>query len=65
MNNEDFNRLEQLFFQFCCEIKEDSRKFKDEIKEEFQHQLTVQREDFQKQFAFVGEGFQMLSEKIT
>ena len=35
-----------------------------DIKREFQHQLTVQREDFQKQIAFVGEGFQMLSEKM-
>ena len=53
MDNTDVTKIEGMLIDF-----------KDEIKGEFQHQLTVQREDFQKQLAFVGEGFQMLSEKL-
>ena len=41
MNNEDFNRLEQLFFKFSSEIKNDSQKFKDDIKQDF---LTLKSE---------------------
>ena len=53
MDNTDVTKIEGMLIDF-----------KDEIKGEFQHQLNVQREDFQKQLAFVGEGFQMLSEKL-
>ena len=53
MTDTDINRIAKMI-----------SAFKDEIKGELQHQLTVQREDFQKQLTFVGEGFQMLSEKI-
>jgi hypothetical protein len=53
MTETDVSRIEKMI-----------SAFKDEIKGEFQHQLTVQREGFQEYLAFVGEGFQMLSEKI-
>jgi hypothetical protein len=53
MDSSDVTKIERMMVDF-----------KDEIKGEFQHQLTVQREDFQTQLAFVGEGFQMLSEKL-
>jgi hypothetical protein len=39
-------------------------RFKEDIQGEFRHQLGIQREDFQKHVAVIGEGFQMLSEKI-
>ena len=53
MDSTDVTKIERMLIDF-----------KDEIKGEFQQQLTVQREDFQKHLAFVGEGFQMLSEKL-
>ena len=41
MNSEDFNRLEQLFFKFSSEIKDESQKFKGDIKQDF---LTFKEE---------------------
>jgi len=53
MNKEDMQQIGGLLGRFA-----------EDIKKEFSHQLGVQREDFQKQLALIGEGHQMLSEKI-
>ncbi len=53
MNKEDMQQIEGMLGRFA-----------EGIKKEFFHQLGVQREDFQKQLAVIGEGHQMLSEKI-
>lgn len=69
MNSEDFNRLEQLFFKFSCEIKDDSQKFKDVIRQDFlalKNEIKDDsrkfkddiKEEFQHQLTVQREGFQ-------
>ena len=54
MDNEDLLQIEGILCRFT-----------ENIKKEFAHQQGIQREDIQKQLAMIGEGHQMLAEKIS
>ena len=61
MEEKDFQRIEQMIGKA---VKAEIAGFTEEIKKDFRLQAGILSEDFQHKLQLVGEGHQMLSEKM-